>query len=183
MSKSTTKTSADKGKGDVSDEPHLASTSSDATGAATHGAGTASGVAQGQPTKPLSGQKKGLHTSSRVSSIEPSANSSPASNKGPKDDSVKVDYDQSAKSTTPTSADQGKGNVGDKPHVGSTSTDATSAATHGAGVGEGVSQGLGQAKRPNDPAGQKRGYATRPPGGYSKALETEPIKSGYVSEK
>jgi len=176
----------DTGKGNAAADPHLPSKQANKS---------ASGSAATEPahgdTKATKTTSRSFSTSARSSAIDPSSKSTGTAGSTPPgqvSEASKADESKSKQTVSPTSADLNnpKGDVGDKTNLGSTSTEATGAATHGGGVGKGVSQG--QAKKPMDASGatasggaggQKRGYATKPPGGYSKALETEPTKSGY----
>ena len=98
--------------------------------------------------------QKSFHTSARTN-VEPASDAGPKSRK-PKN-KVESEGDQSGhlKHKSPEKPDSGKGNAAPEPHLPSKTA-----------------------------AGrQKRGYATRPPGGYSKTFTGEAEEKGYVSHR
>lgn len=95
--------------------------------------------------------QKSFHTSAR-SNVEPSSDAGPKSREPKHEKDIEPESDQSPhlKHKSPSKPDSGKGNAASEPHL------------------------------PSKAGEQKRGYATRPPGGYSKTFNSEAAEKGHV---
>jgi len=95
--------------------------------------------------------QKHFHTSAR-SNMEPSSDAGPKSREPKHEKDIEPESDQSPhlKHKSASKPDSGKGNAAPEPHL------------------------------PSKAGEQKRGYATRPPGGYSKTFNSEAAEKGHV---
>lgn len=83
--------------------------------------------------------------------VEPSSDAGPKSREPKHEVEPQSDQSPHLKHKSPSKPDSGKGNAAAEPHL------------------------------PSKQAEQKRGYATRPPGGYSKTFNSEAAEKGHVS--